>query len=63
MPIPSHYISNPQCPECNGHAGKLRLVMKAISWGADFPGDRPGRKQGYAYAPLHCRQCAVYEAP
>ena len=54
------YIHNPACPECNGLAGKKRLVMKAISWKPDFNGDTAGRHQGYTNEVLHCRRCAVY---
>lgn len=55
------YVTNPDCPECNGLAGTQRLVMKAISWGRYFAGDKPGRKQGYAYETFHCRRCMVEE--
>lgn len=53
------YVTNPDCPVCNGHAGELRHVAYGVSWSADFTGDRPGRRNVFETRTLHCHRCYV----
>lgn len=49
----SRYVTNPDCPECNGLAGKMRLVAYRV-------GGR-NRHNVFEDKPFHCRRCLIRE--